>query len=570
MSTLPTAGGNNGSGVSPSLPITIGDVTGLGTALAKRVAVDQVQTFTAGEQKQGRDNIGAMTLLSYADVAAFPVTGAGQTIYQVTTGDDAGRKYQWNGAAYVDFVVATGPLSVFGPNSYSAQGNEVVTAKDLRVNATGGMRFPGVLKSGTTTTIAGDFAISQVIRNYDGTQAAFAYLATSDTVPFSTDKFGFEVISGSVYAAKYAAGGSGVGYAAYLLATCAALTGGVHTIEFGVEAGVVYTRWKGVKTVHASPTISSGSVPSPVAPSPAYILHGNTNWPTQHDVILSRITNFIPTSDEAEGAAKGESRGRLAYRANNYVYGGPWADVNGGVSSATSATGATIVGVTQYAGSYWGTADAITVKVGDVVRLRGNNAATTGGVAVNLYGSTSLTAGEILLPVGAFDVTFTVTVAGTGRLYFIAATSDGIDATLSNLDAKVEGTVASYAPENCTSLNRWLDASGNNYHLLPVGGAKALNPQVPQRRSIRLDADMLTDTYTFSEPGWVAAPSGTGILEITRPSYAATEVNASVALLAAGTWDFDPDGGVSNFITFRDTTWTAADAVGLVELFWKE
>src|SRR6476646_4489322 len=70
---------------------------GGGPAPAGAVLYDAAQALSAAQAKQARDNIGAMTLLSYAEVAAFPVTGDGQTVYQA---NDTGVKYLWSGGAY--------------------------------------------------------------------------------------------------------------------------------------------------------------------------------------------------------------------------------------------------------------------------------------------------------------------------------------------------------------------------------------------------------------------------------------------------------------------------------------
>src|SRR6476646_1472401 len=70
------------------------------------------QSLSAGEAKQARDNIGAMTTLQYANLAAFPVTGAGQTIYRAL---DTGVKYLWTGSVYQVFTeVGSIPLEMFG------------------------------------------------------------------------------------------------------------------------------------------------------------------------------------------------------------------------------------------------------------------------------------------------------------------------------------------------------------------------------------------------------------------------------------------------------------------------
>lgn len=280
--------------------------------------------------------------------------------------------------------------------------------------------------------------------------------------------------------------------------------------------------------------------------------------PINCDVNRIRFANFIPTTDEAEGAAKGESRGRLAQRAGTVV---------NGVFDGTHGPGTT-GGFTSGAGGFMLSATDRHIPTGNEVVVRWNS--TAAGPTLHLVpeaGGGYLSNAAVSV-IGANEAVLTST--GEAGAFVFDALAAG---TISGFTAEYRGTVASCAPENCTSLNRWLDNSGNNYHLLPVGGAKALNPQVPHWRKYAFAVDTVTPAFGGSGllPGFAGSKTGTGVAQVTFTNFGfdyalAANTHLQRKVGATGFCTSQMLGPGTAEFKFYDIAGTPADAYGNGEI----
>lgn len=397
---------------------------------------------------------------------------------------------------------------------------EAVDGADIRVNATGGMRLSGNTGAnagyGAATSIAiADFDVTFVVtprwtdmRN----RQLFTQEAGGDHLAFEFgNDAGSTDMSQGAYVIWYRAG-----------VVCSAYTG--YTLQQLKDRGPCVVRFTRDGAGNVTPRLNGVALTWNVTPTPYLgdvirmfggIAGGYGQF--EGDVLRSHIANFEMTADEAAGAAKGESRGRLAQRGHS---------VNNTAFPSGTSSGFTVSSGAE--ASSFGANDPI----GSKVRIRFS---TTSSVRLRLTDAANLilSAPEVNGLTGDVDITITATAAAAGGVLidtFVGST------TVSGFSAVFEGTVADHRPENCTSLNRWLEASGNNYHLLPVGGAKALNPQVPRERIARFRIDLAGAVAAGAAgPLYTLTDSGAGVLTVTPiASIAATLPNVTANSEEAG------------------------------------
>jgi hypothetical protein len=413
-------------------------------------------------------------------IGGLSISGLSAGILLVGTGGglaslDAGNSDGWTSGKLINvgnlwddpegagvLIHPEGSIEVQGPNVYSAQGNQVVTAKDLRVNATGGMRYTAST-DGTNVFAVGTDGVFDAV--WVGVPTAGTFLNFVNT---SGGRNGV-AITGGMVRIVYDNAEVGSSIAVPTTPSVYRLKDDGTTYSLSVNGVGVSSQGSDLKAAFSRPD----------------------GWitPFTGECRLRRFTNFALTTDEAEGAAKGESRGRLAYRGESEKNILPWVDTGGydGAATFSSADGTTFTYVTGTPGNFFpiqavGAGGVpIQVEAGAPIRVTGNMAGTTGlNLCVFEGGNLNLPAFVAGVTPGAIAQEFVAPVAGIVGFYNPSGNTASV--TASALSVDLLGTVASYEPQNCTSLNRWLDSSLNNYHLLPVGGAKALNPQVPHWR----------------------------------------------------------------------------------------
>jgi hypothetical protein len=398
---------------------------------------------------------------------------------------------------------------------YFAVPGEAVDGADLRVNATGGMRMVNrVPIVGTASTaavsFAGDFSVVHVIRNREWDAGIVGLFDQADNgLTIYTQGDDIKFAKSSITLLATATGAAAAGNALY-----------------GPLVALIITSEVGVITITANGTeLCSLAVDTSTVTAQAMAPFGGetTGLPTQ-DSLRSRITNFAPTADEAEGAAKGESRGRLAYR--GYALGQTtWTGDSADTLTSVTATGFTNDRTATTDGTGPVATHPLVLVGGDTVRVRcfvTLNSGSATDLPIVAFSGFSPTPLVYLVP-GANDVTFNIpgTFEALQLWHWSTAGNTGVcNYTISGFSLVREGTVASYEPGNCTSLNRWLDNSGNNYHLLPVGGAKALNPQVETTRAAEFRFDVAGPTQTDGPADWTLSSPGVGVVTATPPAYA--------------------------------------------------
>lgn len=429
-------------------------------------------------------------------------------------------------------------------NPTNALPGEAVDGADLRVNATGGIvvtSATGVdIVTPNTYDLTGAFDISwqMFIPTTEDFATIGSYVMLQDNYTTGVVVRFFDSGGGVIKALvgeAFAAGGPQVVSAAYTppkgqwFAARLASSGGTGSdVVFSVNDNEVvrYTR----------------NANLPASASLRFLGYSDGSSVVGRKIRLIRTANFEATADEGEGAAKGESRGRLAYRGqddmpaafSNSRFGLPgWDTFSTGANSVTF-TSATVTSSCK--------ADLpVQILAGQTLRTTvtvSGYTATTTPINLSAWDRTTTTDFAGFVPVtanGTYVLTSLASIASTqAQLCIVCDNPSGGGATFTVISSVVEGTVAVYAPENCTSLNRWLDNSGNDYHLLPVGGAKALNPQVPHWRDFVGRFNLATLAEETPEGVIATRQTNPGILRLVFASYMLLSGKRVKAAVSAG------------------------------------
>jgi hypothetical protein len=372
---------------------------------------------------------------------------------------------------------------------YFAQDNEAVYGKDLRVNAAGGVQYTAATDAADLIPLSGgDFDQTWVGIPTEGT-----FCVIEDTT--GSASVSFYIVAGTLYAHIGATDTS-------LGAPPTTLT--AYRISF-VAAPGVYTFYIGGVLVRTS----AGALAAP-----AFTKRDGFPAPFTGFTYRSRVANFVPTTDEAAGAAKGESRGRLVNQGKTYASAGTFAQLGGsGTNTVSSASSTGFTATCTVAGDGKFSPDASplapSVAVGqymvatvDIVYT--GTAPTAPAQAGSRYDwEAPVVASSVVGNTHTFIIP-NATAYATMHPFLYLASAVGTVATVSNWKVIYQGTLQDIRPEEWTTLNRGLDASGNGYHLLPVAGARAMNPQVPRWRTYSYGFNLVTPAFLGGElpPGW--------------------------------------------------------------------
>lgn len=466
------------------------------------------------------------------------------------------------------------------PANSAAGDLEVMLGDDIRAGFLGGLRKTG----GGAHVIAlslgeRDFSATFVLRRAAGGAPEIAL---------------FDAANGLLF---YFFSATGVLRLALRPAVTVLIESPANTLVVGEKAYFTVTKGAGVLSLYKGETlVGSCADTNDYGSNPVSMFADYANTSSfVGDIYRIRWANFAYSADERAGAARGESRGRLATLATGVSYttgdsstftggvgfwsgyaGGAVAAVSGKLRTTTSSgvpdwgnqfydgTPATLLGV----GSYRATFKAKLVSGNiPVLAVTSPYDATSVGNA-----TTAALTGTEAPYVVYFDVKVPGTLIGINPPYLSGASVSSVF-ELDDVVIEALGTRESFEPGGCTR-RRWIGVNGQVIVL--DAWALALNPTPVEVKAEKIRYNLATSTASDPVPvGWTLTPISTGIVKITPPAWAraidrplitaVTDGNSFVAV------DYDTDA-IDIYLTCKTVgTTPAVTAAKLrIALDWRE